>query len=151
MPANGKGSWSVEEDNAIREARGQMKLADFAKSIGRSRNAIMERVKVLGFPKWRVPSGRHAGRKVAGFNKGNPVYEHRAVAADMLGRELTSEEIVHHIDFDKDNNSRSNLHIHADRAAHRRCHMSFEALVPELMRRGIIAFNPSTETYEIAQ
>ena len=37
------------------------------------------------------------------------VYEHRAVMESKLGRALTKEETVHHLDGDKENNSEGNL------------------------------------------
>lgn len=39
----------------------------------------------------------------------NSKFEHREVAERILGRKLSDEEIVHHIDFIRDNNSPSNL------------------------------------------
>jgi hypothetical protein len=49
------------------------------------------------------------------------VAEHRLVMAEMLGRWLTWDEIVHHIDEDKGNNDPSNLEL-KDRASHMRAH-----------------------------
>lgn len=54
--------------------------------------------------------------------KGSPyVYEHRLVMAEMLGRWLTIEDVVHHIDEDKGNNDPSNLEL-KDRSSHMREH-----------------------------
>jgi hypothetical protein len=38
-------------------------------------------------------------------------HEHRVVAEEMLGRSLRPDEVVHHIDGDKTNNSPSNLAV----------------------------------------
>ena len=45
------------------------------------------------------------------------VGEHRLVMAEKLGRMLTSDEIVHHIDENKQNNDPANLEIE-DRSTH---------------------------------
>lgn len=47
--------------------------------------------------------------------------EHRIVVEESLGRELSSDEIVHHIDEDKTNNSIDNLVV-LTRAEHARLH-----------------------------
>jgi hypothetical protein len=47
---------------------------------------------------------------------------HRHVAEQMLGRTLKPCEVVHHKDRDKTNNSRKNLHVFPNQAAHDRVH-----------------------------
>ena len=67
--------------------------------------------------------GRHKIRAArldetsTGYRKFYGKHEHRVIAAKMLGRELTSKEIVHHKDGDKRNNDPSNLEV-MDRAEH---------------------------------
>ena len=50
------------------------------------------------------------GYKVLHMN-GDKIYEHRYVMEQYIGRKLTSEEIVHHLDEDKLNNNIENLEI----------------------------------------
>lgn len=50
------------------------------------------------------------------------VYDHILAAEQMLGRSLTSEEVVHHIDENKSNNSFTNLIVFKTRADHSRFH-----------------------------
>ena len=50
------------------------------------------------------------------------VYEHRYVAEQMLGRELTESEIVHHLDCNKKNNDPSNLVVLVDKSSHMKLH-----------------------------
>jgi hypothetical protein len=55
------------------------------------------------------------------YNKGNPRSEHRIVMEKHLGRLLTSDEIIHHIDGNKRNNDISNLLI-TNRSEHIKMH-----------------------------
>lgn len=52
---------------------------------------------------------------------GRKAWEHRVIAERLLGRELSPNEIVHHIDGDKSNNSPDNLKV-VTRQEHARLH-----------------------------
>jgi hypothetical protein len=141
--------WTKDDDETIKSLRGNVSLVEAAKKLGRSPTEVSTRSRKLGFNKWRVSSGRHAGRLVVGFRSGKPVYQHRAVVEKNIGRALKSDEIVHHINFDKDDNSLGNLHVFEGRAAHRTAHMSFESVVPILMQKGLLTFNRQTGLYAL--
>lgn len=49
-------------------------------------------------------------------------YEHRKRLAEALGRELLRQEIVHHLDGNKQNNVAENLELVADHVAHMKQH-----------------------------
>ena len=51
------------------------------------------------------------------------VYEHRAVVENHIGRLLTDDEVVHHVNHDKTDNRIENLKI-ADKNSHARLHGS---------------------------
>lgn len=51
------------------------------------------------------------------YRNGKRIMEHKAIAEDRLGRELLSDEVVHHIDGNRANNSLENL-IVMKRAEH---------------------------------
>lgn len=66
-----------------------------------------------GYVGVRVPDGHHLR-----MNNGY-AYEHRMVAEEKLGRKLGSEEIVHHIDGNKTNNSPDNIEVLKTRFHHK--------------------------------
>lgn len=51
--------------------------------------------------------------------KGSYIREHRLVMEKHLGRKLTKEEVVHHIDNNKSNNIIENLHLFPNDIEHR--------------------------------
>jgi ribosomal protein S4E len=123
-----------------------------AKTLGRRISETSTRAKHLGFAKWRKNrKGTHGGRPIDGFESGRAIYTHRSVVERSIGRALRSDEIVHHIDFDKGNNTIENLFVFQSRGKHRSAHMSFERIVPELVKRNIIFFNTTNGTYELCE
>jgi hypothetical protein len=52
----------------------------------------------------------------------NDKYVHRSVVETALGRELRGSELVHHVDYDKANNSPSNLVVCPDASYHQLLH-----------------------------
>lgn len=68
---------------------------------------------------------RNGYRRICVDERG-PIYEHRWVMEQIVGRRLRDEEVVHHIDLDKANNSPSNLLLLPDQATHMRVHASLE-------------------------
>lgn len=142
--------WSPQEDEIIQNSWGARPLADVAEQLARSASEVSARSKKLGRKKWREGKGTHSGRPIDGFEDGSPVFTHRRVVEDLIGRGLRSDEIVHHIDFDKNNNVPSNLVIQT-RSQHRKSHTSFERLVPELVRFGIIKFDRDSGIYELCE
>ena len=66
---------------------------------------------------YHAPSGYIYLRQPDGTYKA----EHRIVAEEMLGRKLNENEIVHHIDENKQNNSKDNL-IVMTREEHAKLH-----------------------------
>ncbi len=75
---------------------------------------------------------------------------HRKVMEGALGRELTKEDVVHHIDGDKSNNELENLHL-TTRTGHAVAHNSLEKIGFYLIREKKICFNRQTGFYELVR
>lgn len=76
----------------------------------------------LGIP-GRSVAEKRAPKRVKtshGYITVNRQYEHRVVAAQMLGRPLAPGEVVHHINGKKDDNRPSNLKVYDSAAEHMR-------------------------------
>lgn len=58
---------------------------------------------------WKGGHIARSGYKVLHRQGGKYLYEHRAVAEEMLGRPLAPDEVVHHKDANRSNNSPDNL------------------------------------------
>ena len=67
------------------------------------------------------------------------VYEHTLIVEEKLGRLPRKDEVVHHINLDKLDNSPSNLWLCVNRE-HLICHRSIEKLIKPLLECGIIEF-----------
>lgn len=66
---------------------------------------------------------RLRGKGKVGYIKEYGKHQHRLVMEKKLGRKLTSNEIVHHIDHNKHNNDPDNLQL-VTRAEHARIHFT---------------------------
>jgi hypothetical protein len=60
-------------------------------------------------------------------------------------------KVVHHIDNDKSNNQLDNLWACASQSEHVAIHKTFEDLLPDLMRLGLVRFNKEKRAYELAE
>jgi hypothetical protein len=84
---------------------------------------------------WAVYNPRHP--RV--MNNGR-VYEHIVVAEKKLGRLIAKTEPIHHIDFNRLNNTPENLYVCENHKQHRDLHCSLEEIARELFRSGKLGF-----------
>lgn len=75
---------------------------------------------------------------------------HKVVMESYLGRKLVKGEVIHHIDFNKLNNTLDNLFLCKSESEHRNIHASFEKQFSKLISDGLIIFNTETKKYEMA-
>lgn len=85
--------------------------------------------------KIRQGTNKHGYRK----SQGDYRVQHREVAAKLLGRKLSSKELVHHIDLDKLNNNKENLYV-CNVVEHSSIHQQLNRVAGELVKLGIIKF-----------
>lgn len=60
-------------------------------------------------PNWKGGHVARSGYKIVSKRGKTNLYEHRLVAEQMVGRPLERDEVVHHVDGNRANNSPSNL------------------------------------------
>lgn len=73
------------------------------------------------------------------YKTANGKWVHRAVAEEMLGRKLTKNEVVHHINLNKLDNDKNNLYV-CDNKTHLRLHRQLERMAATLIDDGLIIF-----------
>jgi len=73
---------------------------------------------------------------------------HRMLMEDYLGRELNTNEHVHHIDGNTLNNDMNNL-VLLDRSKHKLCHNSLQNLVLDLYKNDIVGFDKKLGKYYV--
>ena len=99
---------------------------------------------------YRMIYVRNDSPTVSTIKWSNYVKEHIAVMENLLQRELTSSEVIHHIDGDKLNNEIDNLLLCSSDKQHRQLHNQLERFTMELVRAKVIVFNKTTNQYEMA-
>jgi hypothetical protein len=65
---------------------------------------------------------------------------YRAIMEKKLGRRLTSQEQVHHINLDINDNRPENLAVFRDAEDHSRAHGSLSMVASKLIKMGVIVF-----------
>lgn len=89
--------------------------------------------------------GKHTDdRSAGGYQK-----EHRVLLELDIGRRLSKDEIIHHLDGNKTNNNKENLLLCSGHFQHRKVHSQLERISFEMIRKGFIKFDHQTEQYYI--
>lgn len=76
--------------------------------------------------------------------------EHIVIAEKMIGREITKEERVHHINCIKHDNEPDNLYV-CSPSSHMKAHFSINDLIKPLIDAGIIYFDRELGIYRLAK
>lgn len=80
-----------------------------------------------------------------GLKRSRREWQHRKIAAAVKG------QIVHHIDVDPSNNSPENLHVFNSPSEHAKAHRSLEKVAGQMVRLGIVRFDPIEGVYLLTQ
>lgn len=119
--------WTPDEDAIVIENQFG-NLEELQRLLpGRSLSSIQHRIFRLRFPDKRV---------------------HRYVVEKAIGRKLTNDEHIHHVNMDHTDNNVENLALLSNRE-HQLAHGSINLVVKELIQNNIIKFNGHTKRYEI--
>jgi HNH endonuclease len=131
-------------------------LRSIAASFNVSYQCLQQYRRKWGSPKLKIGrSGKnHPGWKGGSFiasngykmvlserdANGNRYYpEHVLIGEQKLGRKIKRNEVIHHVDLIKTNNSPSNL-FPCTRSKHRLLHRQLERIAADFYRRGLIKF-----------
>lgn len=122
--------WSDDDIATLIEFYPNTKTIDLVPVLHRSKQSIDHKAQRLGLkktdellfdnrsarrgeksPTWKGGKTRSRKGYVVLRNDGDVIFEHRAVMEDHIGRKLTEDEVVHHINGDKTDNRLENLQL----------------------------------------
>lgn len=76
------------------------------------------------------------------------VFEHVLVAEKLLGRALLADEVVHHIDGNKQNNDIENIMVFPNQSAHMLHHWNVHKTTPSIAELARNAKKPYSVVYQ---
>lgn len=118
-----RGKWSEEDLRFLKDNYPTRKGKWCAEQLNRPFHATHKMAAKLGLKaEWKHTSITSQGYVVDTSDRSNRILKHRKVMEEHLGRKLSSEEIIHHINGVKTDNRIENLEI-TNRSDHPKMHM----------------------------
>lgn len=146
LPRNDPYKWSEHEIEFIKDNYSNMSDAKIAKVLCLNVSLVCRKRLDLGL-KIHKHEDYLNGEYVYRYVNKKKVCMHRYNVEQSIGRDLTDEERVHHIDGDKSNYSIDNLYLCDNKSCHMLVHSSLEKVAFDLYKQGIIKFNFETGEY----
>ncbi|MFA5217041.1 HNH endonuclease [Sulfuricurvum sp.] len=146
-------AWSVEEIYILRKFGPLESPKELTKrlpkrsisAIGTKKYMLFIKMQPVPEKDWKI--GPYLYRRI----NGKLIAVHRLVMEKFLGRKLTKEERVHHIDCNPRNNELNNLYLCSNHSHHQRIHTKVTSFIEELFHRGAISFDKNIGTYYITE
>ena len=133
-----------EFENAVAIANS---VANLCEILSKSKPSVYTYASRFGIPLKGIFANPDPIRKDGYYCYGSPK-NHRRIIETSLGRKLSKNEGVHHIDGNKLNNDLSNLVV-LNWDIHQKAHGSLEKCAFELVKKGFIEFDSETKTYKL--
>ena len=109
-----------------------------------SRDNLIMRSKDMPYPGWNESTYDDEGMYI----ESHFIWMHRVIAEEeILNRPLKKNEKVHHINMNKSEYKKENLHVFEGESGHQKAHGTYNKLCKPLMDAGIIGFNKQTGEY----
>jgi len=146
------GKWTDEETNLLKQFYRKFSDKEIALKLSRTTGSISAKREALSLRKYRQKDEEGKYLDSDGYYKiydgrGNRRFYHVVIAEKSLGRPITREEKVHHINFDKTDNRKENLFVCRNKSHHFKLHFQSMEILGILVKKNIVKFDREREEY----
>ena len=141
--------WAYEEwEDVLLEqcAKFEYPISAIEKFLHRQTGDLLHHLRESGYKNWAAFCEATQDEQRTTCKKPKSA-SYREIMEAAIGRPLTKDEQVHHINCIHSDDELNNLWL-CDRANHRHAHASYRKLQKALIANGVIAFNRNTGDYE---